>query len=123
LWCDGAETCAGASGCLAGTTPDCSDEYDCTDDSCVEDGGGLGHCDNTANDDYCSGDLVCNPFIFLKPSGCGNGACSTGADSVDYNGKISMPEIMNYIGKWKVNEVSMGMLMDAIGYWKIGAGC
>ena len=35
LFCNGAETCS-ATGCQAGTPPDCSDPNECTDDSCQE---------------------------------------------------------------------------------------
>jgi len=124
--CNDEEFCSVNDVCTAGkcggAARNCSDGYGCTVDTCDD---GINECVNNPDHGYCGGGvIVCNPFIFLKPSGCGNGICTTGAD-LDYNGDISMPEIMNYIGEWKASEdeVGMIMLMDAIGKWKTGAGC
>ncbi len=48
--------------------------------------------------------------------------CETDADTNE-DGKISMSELMTYIGRWKLGEVSMPDLMKAIGFWKAGIGC
>jgi len=48
--------------------------------------------------------------------------CETDADT-DHDGKISMSELMAYIGRWKAGNVQMPMLMKAIGFWKAGVGC
>ncbi|GAG15348.1 unnamed protein product, partial [marine sediment metagenome] len=53
FWCNGQETCGGASGCQSGTPVDCSDGVSCTDDICddIND-----QCVNTPNDDNCAVD-------------------------------------------------------------------
>jgi len=43
LFCNGAETCELATGCQAGTRPDCRDTSACTIDGCVEERGGCVH--------------------------------------------------------------------------------
>ncbi len=74
LFCNGAEICVSGV-CTPGTPVDCDDGTECTVDTCVEDVGGTGHCENpnlpidtpcgdpTANDctlpDTCDGAGVC----------------------------------------------------------------
>jgi len=52
----------------------------------------------------------------------GGPVCETDADT-NGDGKIDMPEIMAYIGRWKLGEFLMPDLMKAIGFWKAGEGC
>jgi hypothetical protein len=77
LWCDGVETCDIINDCQAGTNVDCSDIYDCTDDSCND---VLDICENTQNDDHCIFPEVCNIIYFPPPSGCGEIVECTGQD-------------------------------------------
>lgn len=48
--------------------------------------------------------------------------CQTGADA-NGDGKISMAELLGYIGKWKAGTATMTLLLKAIGFWKVGIGC
>ncbi len=71
LYCNGEETCQSGI-CTADTPIDCSDDYICTDDSCVEEGHNIGHCENIENDDNCDyAWQVCNPLKHASPTGCG----------------------------------------------------
>ncbi len=62
-YCNGTETCDMNADCLPGTSVDCNDEVNCTDDSCNED---TDQCDNVPNDagcddgEYCNGAEVCD---------------------------------------------------------------
>ncbi len=72
LYCDGNETCDPILDCLSGTAVDCSDEHECTIDSCNE---LTDSCDNVPDDElcsngvYCDGAETCNPLL-----GCQAGA-------------------------------------------------
>ena len=68
-WCDGSETCDALLGCQPGTTVDCDDGVDCTDDSCdeVDD-----ECDNIANDANCDDGAVCTVDTCDGVTGCDN---------------------------------------------------
>ena len=57
LWCDGAETCDLAFGCLDGSDVDCNDNVGCTNDSCNE---ADDFCDHTSNDIHCDNGLWCD---------------------------------------------------------------
>ena len=67
LYCNGAETCDPMADCQAGTTVDCDDGNDCTDDSCNE------------NEDLC--ETLCNASG-PDDSCCGDPACAEGPDCV-----------------------------------------
>jgi hypothetical protein len=69
LFCNGEETCDGAGECLAGTEVDCSDDVNCTIDSCDEIND---ECVNTPNDNNCPDDgLFCNGQEICDPvDGC-----------------------------------------------------
>lgn len=70
LFCNGLEYCDTVLDCQLGTSVNCSDDYTCTDDSCVEDGNNTGHCENIVNDPYCGEGEICDPK-FDPPTGCG----------------------------------------------------
>jgi cysteine-rich repeat protein len=61
-FCNGSEVCDSAEDCQAGTPPDCSDAFACTDDSCSV---GSDSCVNTTVNarcddfNFCNGDEVC----------------------------------------------------------------
>ncbi len=76
LWCDGQETCDAVNGCTAGTAPDCSDQYSCTDDYCNESGD---KCQHSKNDNNCAAGESCEPVYFGAPDGCGIISGCTGA--------------------------------------------
>jgi len=76
-WCDGTETCDVLNDCQAGIDVDCSDLYDCTDDSCNDI---LDTCDNIPNDDNCIFPEICNPIYFPQGTGCGEVLECTGQD-------------------------------------------
>ena len=48
--------------------------------------------------------------------------CTTGADT-NGDGIVSLTELLNYIGSWKIGNVSLSLLLSAIGFWKVGTGC
>jgi len=88
-FCDGAETCvptdpgAASDGCLAGTAPDCTDAYACTDDACdPAANGGAGACVNTPDDTFCDNSQFCDGDETCVPGDPGAGAdgCLAGAD-------------------------------------------
>lgn len=70
LYCDGQEYCDVTLDCQSGTSPDCSDDYSCTDDNCDENND---QCLNIPNNDNCQGDEFCDPLYFDPPTGCGIG--------------------------------------------------
>ena len=76
-YCNGVETCDALLDCQAGTSPDCADDYSCTDDSCNE---GTDSCDNVENDANCGFGEVCDIIYFDPPIGCGNITDCTGAN-------------------------------------------
>jgi hypothetical protein len=57
-FCNGEEVCDTVSSlCVGGAAPDCSDEFSCTADTCVE---SAGQCENRPDDALCTGDgLFC----------------------------------------------------------------
>jgi hypothetical protein len=57
LFCDGAETCDPALGCLAGTPVDCGDGIGCTVDACNE---ATDACDHVADDALCDNGQFCD---------------------------------------------------------------
>ena len=63
LWCTGAEICDAVEGCRRGTPPECTDDLDCTEDSCDEE---ADECVNVPVDGDEDGDL---------PPECGGGDC------------------------------------------------
>ncbi len=67
LWCNGAETCDPAKGCMPGTPPDCSDGIDCTIDSCNED---TDECEHSADDSKCDDDDACTIDSCDPLTGC-----------------------------------------------------
>src|SRR5690606_432990 len=68
LQCDGTARCdpansSLATGCVAGTAPNCDDGFSCTDDSCQE-GIGCVHAavsSRCGNGQFCDGDELCAP--------------------------------------------------------------
>jgi len=86
-FCDGSETCvptdpgSGPDGCLAGTAPDCTDAYACTDDSCdPAANGGAGACVSTPNDSFCDNGQFCDGAETCVPAdpGAGVDGCLAG---------------------------------------------
>ena len=87
-WCNGAESCDGVQGCLAGTPPACDDSVGCTDDSCDEAADACSYAPNHAvcdNGLFCDGAESCDSL-----SGCLTGTgdpcnpptvCDEGSDS------------------------------------------
>ena len=79
-WCDGVETCDADLDCQAGTTRTCTDNVDCTDDTCDEVND---ICVNTPNDancdngDWCDGAETCHATL-----DCQDGPDPNCADSV-----------------------------------------
>ncbi len=90
LFCNGAETCSPAVGCVAGTSVNCDDGISCTDDSCNET---TDSCDNVANDAHCPDDgLFCSGLEYCDElAGCtstgdpclGSETCNEDADTCD----------------------------------------
>ena len=68
LWCNGDESCSNAQ-CVYGSAPDCSDDIDCTVDSCDED---HDECLNEPNDDYCGDGVDCTQDMCDPEVGCIN---------------------------------------------------
>jgi len=56
-WCNGAETCDAVNGCQAGSPPDCDDGVDCSTDDCNED---TDSCENAADDSACDNGAFCD---------------------------------------------------------------
>ncbi len=94
LYCNGAEDCIGGA-CVAGTTINCNDGIDCTDDSCNE---ATDSCDNIPEDtecdnqQYCDGAETCDPAVGCvagTPVDCDDGVdcttdtCNEATDSCD----------------------------------------
>ena len=81
LWCNGAETCDPAKGCMPGTPPDCNDGIDCTIDSCNED---TDKCEHSADDSKCDDKLWCNGAETCDPTkGCQPGTAPDCSDGID----------------------------------------
>ena len=57
VFCNGAETCDGATGCVAGSPPSCDDDVACTADACDV---AVDACTHTAKDERCEDGLFCN---------------------------------------------------------------
>lgn len=76
VFCNGPEVCSTSNGCEGVEAVDCSDDFDCTDDSCDEVND---RCLNAPFDDRCPGGLcsdgVCNPVLGCRKED--NGLCST----------------------------------------------
>jgi hypothetical protein len=87
-FCNGAETCNPASGCQAGTPPNCNDGIACTVDSCDEAKDTCKHVANNAACDnglFCDGAEYCDPLNGCKsgtPPNCNDGVACT-VDSCD----------------------------------------
>jgi cysteine-rich repeat protein len=70
LFCNGAEVCDPAAGCLPGVAPVPDDGLDCTDDACDELGDRIvhvgvdGRCDDGA---FCNGEEVCDLELGCRP--------------------------------------------------------
>jgi len=80
-FCNGAETCDPASGCLPGTAPNCSDNIDCTIDSCNEE---TDECEHSPDDDFCDDGKFCNGAEICDPaSGCLPGTAPNCSDDID----------------------------------------
>ncbi len=80
-FCNGAETCDPASGCLPGTAPNCSDNIDCTIDSCNEE---TDRCEHSPDDDFCDDGKFCNGAEICDPaSGCLPGTAPDCSDNID----------------------------------------
>ena len=80
-FCNGAETCDPASGCLPGTAPNCSDNIDCTIDSCNEE---TDKCEHSADDSKCDDGLWCNGAETCDPTkGCQPGTAPDCSDGID----------------------------------------
>ena len=80
-FCNGAETCDPARGCLPGTAPDCSDNIDCTIDSCNEE---TDKCEHSADDSKCDDGLWCNGAETCDPTkGCQPGTAPDCSDGID----------------------------------------
>ena len=71
-WCDGAEICAGVSGCQEVTAPDCEDGDVCTLDSCDEVND---ECVNEPIDDCCVTDTDCNDQNTCTTDQCVDNEC------------------------------------------------
>ena len=67
LWCNGTETCDAVNDCQEGTSVDCDDGVDCTDDSCddVND-----ECVNDPNDANCNDGVDCTNDTCDATNGC-----------------------------------------------------
>jgi hypothetical protein len=69
LYCTGEEICSAELGeCLSNNPIDCSDDYKCTKDICVE---SLKECKHTQKDNLCLVDQTCDIKNFPSPTGCG----------------------------------------------------
>jgi hypothetical protein len=91
LWCNGIETCENRE-CAGGSAPQCSDNVDCTDDSCNET---TDSCDNIPDDTNCAAGETCTlngcvggctPDCTNKECGddrCG-GSCPPGCGTGEY---------------------------------------
>ena len=80
LWCNGEETSNGLI-CLPGTPPDCSDNIDCTKDSCNEE---TDECEHSPDDDFCDDGKFCNGAETCDPaSGCLPGTAPDCSDNID----------------------------------------
>ena len=81
LFCNGAETCDAAEGCLAGEAPTTDDGIDCTVDSCDEEADAIVNAaDDSLCDDgaFCNGTEACNAEI-----GCEAGEAPATDDGID----------------------------------------
>lgn len=86
LFCNGAETCDPAEGCLAGEPPVLDDAIGCTVDSCDEDADDVLHVpdDSLCTDsDVCNGVETCVPAEGDTVSGCLAGAAPELSDDLD----------------------------------------
>jgi hypothetical protein len=86
IFCNGAETCDPAKGCIPGTPPDCNDGIDCTIDFCNEE---TDKCENNPDDDFCDDGKFCNGAETCDPvEGCMPGTppdCSDGIEcTIDF---------------------------------------
>ena len=81
VFCDGAESCDLARGCVEGPVVDCDDGIDCTVDRCDEDGG---RCLSISDHTVCDDGIFCDGTEFCSPSeGCIEGPaydCDDGND-------------------------------------------
>jgi len=76
-YCTGVEHCVN-NVCQAGSFP-CNDGISCTDDICIEDGGGAGRCQSTPVDARCNDSIYCTVDACDQPGP--NGCSHTPADS------------------------------------------
>jgi len=77
-FCNGAETCDAAGGCITGETVECDDGIDCTADGCNDETRG---CDFLAADAFCDDGAYCNGLETCNAStGCvaGSTPCDDG---------------------------------------------
>lgn len=80
LVCNGAETCDPATGCVAGTAPDCADEFGCTTDVCEEPGG----CANINNcPEYLPFCALAGCFECVTSADCDDGLACNGEEDCD----------------------------------------
>ncbi|UCE59714.1 MAG: hypothetical protein JSU63_20010 [Phycisphaerales bacterium] len=81
-YCNGAETCdLGTNTCQAGTPVECSDNIDCTVDTCNETSDA---CDHTPDDAFCDNQLYCDGTETCDPAlGCQPGAPVNCNDDID----------------------------------------
>ncbi len=79
-FCNGAETCDAALGCLQGKGPDCDDSISCTTDACNE---SLDACTHTTDDNVCDDGAFCNGLETCSAGGgCQPGTPPTVDDGV-----------------------------------------
>ena len=76
-YCTGVEHCVN-NVCQAGSFP-CNDGISCTDDICIEEGGGAGRCQSTPVDARCNDSIYCTVDACDQPGP--NGCSHTPADS------------------------------------------
>jgi hypothetical protein len=80
-FCDGNEICNPTKGCQEGTAPNCSDQFPCTVDHCIE---STDTCVHLPNDNLCDNDLFCDGEEFCSPSqGCVDGPSPDCSDEAD----------------------------------------
>ncbi|MBI5501167.1 MAG: putative metal-binding motif-containing protein [Deltaproteobacteria bacterium] len=85
LYCNGVESCAVASGCVAGTAVSCDDSIACTVDTCDE---SADTCQHVANHALCGAGMACIPSrggcvpgtLCSLPSECSDGVFCNGAE-------------------------------------------
>jgi len=97
VFCNGVESCDSATGCVAGSPPDCSDSNECTIDDCD------GELDRCVNDASAAAGLPCD-----------DGLLCTEPDQCDGAGGCTGPEVIGDLDVIDFEAYPAGTILDSV---------